>query len=53
MKKLHAMGCILLLFAIWLNTFPHGSSDIPELLSLISAAAGVGLGAAAFFEKDK
>ncbi len=53
MKKLHVIGCILLLFAIWLNTFPQGGSKLPELLSIIFAFAGVICGIVSLFVKDK
>ncbi len=54
MKKLPIFGCILLLFAIWLNTFGMGnSSKLPELLSIIFAFGGVACGVVSLFVKEK
>ncbi len=53
MKKLHVLGCILLLFAIWLNTFSWGGSNLPELFSIIFAAGGLICGIVSLFVKDK
>ena len=53
MKKLSIVGCIFLLFAIWLNTFLQRGSNLSELLSIIFAFGGFILGIVSLFEKDK
>ena len=51
MKKLHILGGILILFAIWINTLPQDSSKLPEIISAVSAIGGLGLGIASLFVK--
>lgn len=53
MKKLQIISIVLLLFGIWLSIFPIGqSSEIPELVSIISVALGLICGVASLFGKD-
>ncbi len=54
MKKLQVLSILLLLFSIWLTIFPIGAtSKIPELISILSAAAGLICGAISLFGKEK
>ena len=54
MKKLQMISIILLLFSIWLTIFPIGeTSNIPELISILSASAGLICGAISLFGKEK
>ena len=54
MKKLQMISIILLLFSIWLTIFPIGeTSNIPELISILSASAGLTCGAISLFGKEK
>ena len=53
MKKLQIISTALLLFAIWLNTFPQGQNDFQITVSIISAFAGLICGAVSLFIKAK
>ena len=52
-KKLRIMSGVLLLFAIWLNTFPQGQNDFQITVSIISAFAGLICGVVSLFIKDE
>lgn len=54
MKKLQIASILLLLFGIWLIIFPMGkTSNIPELISMLSVIAGLVCGAISLFDKNK
>ena len=54
MKKLQILAIILFLFGIWLVIFPLASdSDLPEVGSMISIAAGIICCVVSLFGKDK
>lgn len=53
MKKLQIISSVLLLFAIWLNTFPQGQNDFQVTVSIILAFAGLICGAVSVFIKDE
>ena len=54
MKKLQIVAIILFLFGIWLVIFPLASdSDLPEVGSMISVAAGIICCVVSLFGKDK
>ena len=53
MKKLQLISITLLLFAIWLNTFPQGQNDFQIAISIVSAFAGLICGAISLFVKNE
>lgn len=53
MKRLQIISIVLLLFAIWLNTFPQGQNDFQITVSIVTAFAGLICGAVSLFVKDE
>ena len=53
MKKLQIISSVLLLFAIWLNTFPQGQNDFQVTVSVISAFSGVVCGVVSMLFQEK
>lgn len=54
MKKLQIISIVLLLFSIWLAVFPVGeSSNLDELVAIISTVSGLLCGVLSLFAKNK